>query len=139
MGPYSQDLRDLFCRLLDRGMAARAAARHVEVSESVGVKWAQRWRATGDLRPGKIGGHRRPLLEPERDWLLELIGREKDLTLHAILARLKAERGLEVSCDALWRYLRACGITYKKRRSTPRSRTDRTLPAGAPAGRPSSG
>jgi transposase len=139
MRPYSQDLRDLFSRLLDRGMAARAAARHVEVSESVGVKWAQRWRATGDLRPGKVGGHRRPLLEPEREWLLELVDREQDLTLHAILARLKEERGVEVSCDALWRYLRACGITYKKRRSTRKSRSGPTSPAGAPAGRRSSG
>ena len=139
MKPYSQDMRDLFCRLLDRGMAARAAARHVEVSESVGVKWAQRWRATGDLKPGKVGGHRRPLLEPEREWLLALIAQEKDLTLHAILARLKEERGVEVSCDALWRYLRACGITYKKRRSTRRSRIGRTSPAVAPAGKRSSG
>ena len=139
MTPYSQDLRDLFCRLLGRGMAARAAARHVEVSESVGVKWAQRWRATGDLTPGKVGGHRRPLLEAEREWLLALIAQEKDLTLHAILARLKEEREVEVSCDALWRYLRACGITYKKRRSTRRSRTGRTSPAAAPAGGQSSG
>ena len=109
MRPYSQDLRDRFCRLLDRGVAARAAARHLEVSESVGIKWAQRWRTTGNLKPGKIGGHRRPILEPEREWLSELISQKKDLTLHAILAELKQERGVEVSCDALWRFLRACG------------------------------
>ena len=116
-------------------MSARAAARHLEVSESVGVKWAQRWRATRDLRPGKVGGHRRPILEPEREWLMELVGREKDLTLHAILARLAETRGIVVSCDALWRFLGACGITFKKRRSTPRSRTGRTSPVGVRAGR----
>jgi transposase len=120
-------------------MAARAAARHLEVSESVGVKWAQRWRSTGDLRPGKVGGHRRPILEPEREWLVALVGREKDLTLHAILARLQEERGIEVSCDALWRYLRVSGITYKKRRSTRTNRIGRTSPAVAPVGRRSSG
>ena len=135
MRPYSQDLRDRFCRMVDRGMSARAASRHLEVSESVGVKWAQRWRATGDLRPGKVGGHRRPLLEPEREWLIELVGREKDLTLHAILARLEEGRGVVVSCDTLWRFLGACGITFKKRRSIPRSRTGRTSPAAARAGR----
>jgi putative transposase len=139
MRPYSEDLRDRFCRLMDRGMSARGAARHLEVSESVGVKWAQRRRATGTLKPGKVGGHCRPKLEPERDWLMELVGREKDLTLHAILARLAKERGVEVSCDALWRFLRAGGITFKKRRSTPRNRSDRTSPAGVSAGRRSSG
>jgi transposase len=138
MRPYSQDLRDRFCRLLDRGMSARGAALRLEVSESVGVKWAQRRRATGSLVPGKMGGHRRPKLEPERDWLLALVGREKDLTLHAILARLFEERGVVVSCDALWRYLRSLGLTFKKRRSTPRNRTGSTSPAGGHAGRRSS-
>lgn len=139
MRPYSQDLRDRFCRLLDRGLSARGAARHLEVSESVGIKWAQRRRATGSLAPGKMGGHLRPKLEPERDWLLALVGREKDLTLHAILARLAEERAVVVSCDALWRFLRALGITFKKRRSTPKSRTGPTLRAGGHAGRRSSG
>ena len=139
MTPYSQDLRDRFGRLLDRGVSARGAARHLEVSESVGVKWAQRRRATGSLAPGKMGGHRRPKLEPERDWLLELVGREKDLTLHAMLARLAEERSVVVSCDALWRFLRSLGITFKKRRSTPRSRTAPTSPAGGHAGKRSSG
>lgn len=139
MTPYSQDLRDRFVRLLDRGMSARGAARHLEVSESAGIKWAQRWRATGALVAGKMGGHRRPKLEPQRDWLFELVGREKDLTLHAILARLCDERGVVVSCDALWRYLGSLGITFKKRRSIPRSRTGRTSPAGGHAGRRSSG
>jgi len=139
MRPYSQDLRERFCRLVDRGMPARAAARHLEVSESVGVKWAQRWRATGDLRPGKIGGHCRPKLEPERAWLAELVDQRKDLTLQAMLAELKQERGIEVSCDSLWRFLRACGITYKKRPFTPKNRTGRTSFAGAHAGRRSSG
>ena len=139
MRAYSQDLRDRFCRLLERGMAARAAARHLDVSESTGVKWAQRWRATGQLRSGKVGGHRRPLLEPQRDWLIDLVASRKDLTLHTILAELRHERGVEVSCDALWRFLRACGIRYKKRRSTRPSRTGRTSPAAAPAGARSSG
>jgi transposase len=139
MRPYSQDLRDRFGRLLDRGMSARGAARHLEVSESVGVKWAQRRRTTGSLVPGKMGGHLRPKLEPERDWLLDLVGREKDLTLHAILARLSDERSVVVSCDALWRFLGSLGITFKKRRSTPRSRTVRTSPGAGHAGRRSSG
>ena len=134
MRPYSGDLRERFCRALGRGMSARAAARHLEFSASTGVKWAQRWRAVGNLAPGKVGGHRPRILEIEREWLLARHAREKDVTLHALLANLEAERGVVVSCDTLWRFLRANGITFKKRRSTPKSKTAPTLLAGDNAG-----
>ena len=76
----------------------------------------------------------RPLLEGERDWLVARIERDKDPTLHELLAMLREERGVVVSCDTLWRYLKRCGKTFKKRRSSPRSRTGPTLPAVAPDG-----
>jgi transposase len=85
-----------------------------------------------------MGGHRRPKLEGERDWLVARIERDKDLTLHELLAMLRDERGVVVSCDTLWRYLKRCGKTFKKRRSSPRSRTAPMLLAGAPAGSGSS-
>ena len=92
MRPLSQDLRVRFCRALDRGMSARGAARMLEVSAATGVRWAQAWRQRGSTLPGKVGGHMRPLLEGERDWLLARIERKKDLTLHALLAQLREER-----------------------------------------------
>jgi transposase len=128
MRPYSGNLRDRFCRALSRGMSARGAARHLEVSESTGVKWAQRWRESSKLVCGKMGGHRPRKLESEREWLLARHAREKDITLHAVLADLEAVRGVVVSCDTQWRFLRANGITFKKKdnRSTCRgSRTPR--------------
>ena len=134
MRPYSQDLRDRFCRALGRGMAARAAARWLEVSPATGVRWAQAWRSTGSAQAGKMGGHRRPKLDGERDWLVARIERDKDLTLHALLAMLREERGVIVSCDTLWRYLKRCGKTFKKRRFSPRSRTGPMSRAAAPAG-----
>lgn len=81
----------------------------------------------------------RPLLEGEREWLLARLERDKDVTLHALLAMLREERGVEVCCDTLWRFLKCCGKSFKKRRSSPGSRTGRMLPAAAPAGSPSSG
>ncbi len=80
----------------------------------------------------------RPLLESERDWLLARIEQKKDLTLHELLGQLREERGVVVCCDTLWRYLKRCGKTFKKRRSSPRSRTGPMLPAAAPAGSGSS-
>ena len=62
-----------------------------------------------------------------------------NLTLHELLAELRDERGVTVCCDTLWRFLRRCGKTFKKRRSSPRSKTGPTSPVAARAGSPSSG
>ena len=105
MRPLSQDLRVRFCRALDRGMSARAAARMLEVSAATGVRWAQAWRTRGSVEPGEVGGHMRPLLAPERDWLLARIEQKKDLTLHELLAELREERGVVVCCDTLCQFL----------------------------------
>jgi putative transposase len=134
MRPLSQDLRIRFCRALDRGLSARGAAALLEVSPATGVRWAKAWRMTGSVEPGKVGGHMRPLLEGEREWLLARIEQKKDLTLHELLAELRDERNVVVCCDTLWRYLKRLGKTFKKRRSLPRSRTAPTSFAAAPAG-----
>jgi transposase len=71
------------------------------------------------------------ILLPERDWLLARIGAQPDLTLRGLQAELAA-RGIEVSCKAVWNFLRVEKLTYKKnsarrraaatrRRSPPRS------------------
>ena len=139
MSPLSQDLRIRFCRALDRGMSARGAVAVLEVSAATGVRRAQAWRTTGSVEAGKVGGHMRPLLESEREWLLAQIERDKDMTLHALLAMLREERGVEVCCDTLWRFLKRCGKAFTKRHSSRTSRTGRTLPAAVRAGSISSG
>lgn len=88
--------------------------RTLEVSAATGVRWAQAWRTRGTIEPGKVGGHLRPLLENEREWLLARIAQKKDLTLHELLAQLRDERGVVVCCDTLWRFLKRCGKTFKK-------------------------
>jgi transposase len=110
----------------------------LEVSAATGVRWAQAWRATGTIKPGKVGGHRRSLLENERAWLLGRIEQKKDLTLHELLAELREGRGVVVCCDTLWRFLRRHDKTYKKRRSSRRSKTGPMSSAAATAGAGSS-
>jgi transposase len=138
MRAYSADLRALFCRYVDEGMSSRAAGRIVGVSASTAVKWSQRRRATGSVAPAKVGGRKPVLLEPERAWLVARIEQKKDLTLHALLAELRDERGVAVCCDTLWRFLKRCGKTFKKRRSSPRNRIGQMSSAAAPAGAGSS-
>jgi len=83
-GAYSEDLRIRLVRAVRGGMSARAAARLFEVSESSGVKWAQRWRKTGSVKPSATRGHRRSPLDAHSAWLLGLIEAKPDLTLEEI-------------------------------------------------------
>jgi len=86
-----------------------------DVSVASVVKWSQRARATGSAAAKPMGGKRPYLLEGERDWLLARLAEKPDLTLHALLAEL-GERGVVVSCDTLWRFLKRQGISFKKNR-----------------------
>jgi transposase len=61
-----------------------------------------------------MGGHRPLVLAGERDWLLQRIAEQPDLTLRAIRAELAA-RGVVVSYDAVWRFYLRQGITFKKK------------------------
>jgi transposase len=64
----------------------------VRVSVASAVRWSQRRRRPAESRPGKQAGHRKPILLPEREWLLARMAAEPDLTLRGLLAEL-AERG----------------------------------------------
>jgi transposase len=54
------------------------------------------------------------VLAGERAWLLARIAEVPDLTLRAIRREL-ADRGVVVSYDAVWRFYRREGITFKKK------------------------
>jgi transposase len=116
---YSLDLRERVVAAA-RERSCRAVAALFDVSVSSVVKWAQRARATGSAAPRPMGGKRRCLLEPHRDFLLERLDEKPDLTLHALLGEL-ADRGVVVSCDTLWRFLRREGKTFKKNRDRRRA------------------
>src|SRR5437016_56185 len=95
---------------------ARAAARwHLRFGVAVSsvVKWSQRYRATGSVAPGKMGGHRKPVLEPHRAFIKERISQTPHLTLHALKDELAA-RGVTVSHNAVWLFLRREGLRFKK-------------------------
>ena len=132
---YSQDLRD---RVIDavelEAMSCRGAARRFGVSISSAIKWVQRRQRTGSRQAAAMGGYRRSVLAPEREWLLALIAREPGLTLEALSRRLAAERGVRADPSTLSRFFRREGVTFKKRRSTPANRTARTWLGGGRSG-----
>ena len=114
--PMSQDLRQRIVRAVAQGRSARQAAQRFEVSPSAAVKLMQRVRLTGSTAPGKVGGYRRPLLEPHADALREMVESKKGITLREIQVRL-AERGIEVKAlSTIADMLHRLGLSHKKSR-----------------------
>ena len=111
--PYSNDLRERVVSAVAAGETCRSVADRFGVSVSAVVKWSQRYRATGSVAPGKMGGHRRRVLEPHRGFIVEQLRRTPHLTLHG-LKDLLAARGVKVSHQAVWKFLRREGLRFKK-------------------------
>lgn len=111
--PLSTDLRERVVAAVLSGETSRAVAARFGVAVSSVVKWAQRHRATGTVTPGQMGGHRKRVLEPHRAFIAERIAQTPHLTLHGLKAEL-AERGIFISHDAIWRFLRREGLRFKK-------------------------
>jgi transposase len=113
--PYSNDLRQRVAAAVASGDSCRAIAEQYEIAPSTVVKWSKRVRETGSAAPAKFGGHRTCLLEPHRDFVLAQIKEVPHLTLHR-LKDLLAARGVAVSHDTVWRFLRRQGRSFKKNR-----------------------
>jgi transposase len=65
------------------GMGRRAAAARFGVSESVAIKWVERFERSGSRPAGKIGGYRPRKLEPHGEFLQTLRIERPDITLQA--------------------------------------------------------
>jgi transposase len=78
------DLRERVVASILVGESCRSMAERFGVAVSSVVKWSQRQRATGSVRPGKMRGHRKPVLDPHRAFVVERITQTPHLTLHGV-------------------------------------------------------
>src|SRR5438132_9562826 len=132
--PYSIDLRERVAGAVVRGgLSCHRAAAQFGVGVSTAIGWVRRLRETGSVAPGKMGGHKRKAISGEhRVWLLQRI-KERDFTLRGLVAEL-AERGLKVDYRAVWNFVHAEKLSFKKKRGGQRTRSPRRrAPAGAVA------
>lgn len=112
--PLSQDLRGRIAAALSSGASTRTAAKRYGVSVATAVRIGQKWRSGRGLQPGKMGGHRRPILSgATAEWIRSRLAEKKDLTMRALAAEL-AERGVVVTHDTVWRFVRRQGLSFKK-------------------------
>lgn len=125
---YSQDLRDRVLSAYDRGMQTKQIADLFQVSSAWTRRVKQRHRETGETQPRPRGGV--TVVKIDMGRLRELVCTQPDATTQELHARL----GIDCSESAVGMALRRLGLSFKKRRSTPRSRTARTSPNAASPG-----
>jgi putative transposase len=71
--PYSSDLRERVVRaVVADGLSRRAASQRFGISVSTVITWMQRWRDTGHIEPGQMGGRRpKKIAGAWRTWLVD--------------------------------------------------------------------
>jgi transposase len=116
--PLSSDLRKRVVTAVSKGESCRSVAVRFGVAVSSVVKWSQRYRSTGSVAPGKMGGYRKPVLDPHRAFIVKRLSQTPHLTLHALKDELAA-RGVKVSHNTVWLFLRREGLRFKKNTVRP--------------------
>ena len=134
MDAYSLDLRKRVLAACDAGQPTKKVAQQFDVSPAWVRRLKQRRREDGSIEPRPIPGARPKLDQAARDWLLEHVRRQPDLTLEELRSLLKAERAISISIGALWLTLRKLKFSFKKSRSTPLSSRGPTSRRSASSG-----
>lgn len=114
--PYSDDLRERVVAAVETGGLSRnQAAAKFGVAVSSAIKWVARYRATGSVAPGKMGGHKPRTLRGEHaDWLIARC-QDQDFTISQLVDELQMERGLKVDRRSVWEFLHAHDLSFKKK------------------------
>ena len=114
---YSNDLRERVVRaVIKGGLSRHQAAAQFGVGISTAINWVRRFHETGSVKPDQIGGYRPKKIARSRGatgWCERC--READFTVRGLVAEL-AERGLKVDYRAVWEFVHAEKLSYKKRR-----------------------
>lgn len=131
--PLSKDLRERIVEAVAGGASRRSAAERFRVSVSCVIKLLQRWRQTGSVEPGQMGGWKDYALAEHEAVVRALLVESPDLTLEEMRDAL-AEKGIGVSRSSVDRFLKARELTLKKSRCTPPNKAGRMLPRSARLG-----
>lgn len=130
--PYSIDLRERVVAAVETGGLSRHRAASVfDVGVSTVINWVRRYRETGSVAPGKMGGYKPKAIAGEyRSFLLERT-RSGDFTLRGLVAEL-AERGLKVDYRSVWTFVHEEKLSFKKNRARQRAGSSRRRATAGP-------
>jgi len=129
MRAYSIDLRKRVLADCDAGLGTKSVAEKYHVSPAIVRRWKQRRRENGELgpRPWNAGRKRKV----DRAAVAAAVRNQPDATLR----ELREALGIDVSLQTIHRILRELKISFKKKSSTPRSKTAPTSRRNAPSGK----
>jgi transposase len=131
--PYSQDLRQRVLGAYDRGKQTKEIAQSLAVSPAWARRVKQVRREQKRTSPLPMGGVR--VVKIDLQQLRKLVEQQPDATIPELHQRLGTDRCSE---SAVGMALARLGLSFKKRRSMPPSRTGLMLRKGALSGRASS-
>ena len=119
---HSEDLRIRVIKaVLEDGLSRNQAAKVFRVGVASVIRWVDAHEEEDRTEPLPMGGDRRSVLTPVKDWLLALRRAENDLTLDQLCARLLAAHGIKADKSMLSRFFAACGVSFKKNRARQRT------------------
>lgn len=125
-GALSIDLRRRVLAAVEAGASHREAGDRFGVSAASVSRWRALAREHGEVRAGHSGGDRRSgRIERQAALIHALLEEKSDITLDELRSQL-AEQGHAFGIGTLHRFFKRHGITRKKRRAMPSSRTDPT-------------
>lgn len=119
MAAISSDLRLRIFEARQAGESTAEVAERFSVSTAFVRRLMQRHRESGSLAPKSGPRGPKPRLADQAERLRELNAQQPDLTPTEIRDRL----GLAVAAITVWRALIRLGLSFKKSRSGPPSRT----------------
>lgn len=120
--PLPVALRSRFQRLIEEGFSGRAAAARLQVSPATGVRWASSIRQSGEARIAPQGRPKgKGKLDPHRAFFAEVLAQDGDMTMAELSAALHEATGVRAHPNAIGKFLRKLGYTYKKSRWSPPS------------------
>ena len=132
MRTLSLDLRERILASYDHQEGTRAeVANRYRVSLGMVKKLLQQRRRTGEIGPRHYRSGRKPIiLDTHQRQMRALLTKKPDLTLKEVRQAV----ALPCTLPAIHYALEKMGLTYKKRRSGPASKTARTLRGRGVAG-----
>lgn len=131
---YSQDLRERVLAAVDGGMTAADAAALFRVSVSYIYKARLRRMRTGETTARPQRCHLARKLAVHHEAISAEVAARPDVTLAELRAWLSEKHGVTTSIGGLWNTLDRLGLTLKKNRGMPPSRSALTLPPPATPG-----
>ena len=133
--PLSMDLRErVVSAVMSGGLSCHQAASRFGIGVSTAIEWVSRFRETGSVAPGQMGGHKpKAIRDDHASWLRQRI-QDREFTLRGLVAELAA-RGLKASYAAVWSFVHAERLSFKKNRARQRTGSSRRRPTAGAMGR----